>query len=82
MGNGIVRRLIKLGQAAVLYDRDRKAVTALAAEGPTEAVPAAVLSAALYGRFRSSQKPAFADKILSAMRKGFGVHIEPKVGRA
>ena len=43
-----------------------------------EAVPAEVLSAALYARFRSRQQHTFAEKILSAMRKGFGGHQEPK----
>ncbi len=43
-----------------------------------EAVPADVLSAALYARFRSRQDHTFAEKILSAMRKGFGGHQEPK----
>ncbi|HMG78315.1 MAG TPA: decarboxylating 6-phosphogluconate dehydrogenase [Xanthobacteraceae bacterium] len=43
-----------------------------------EAVPADVLSAALYTRFRSRQNHTFAEKILSAMRKGFGAHLEPK----
>src|SRR5436309_5118441 len=43
-----------------------------------EAVPADVLSAALYARFRSRQQHTFAEKILSAMRKGFGGHLEPK----
>ena len=43
-----------------------------------EAVPADVLSAALYTRFRSRRDHTFAEKILSAMRKGFGEHIEPK----
>jgi 6-phosphogluconate dehydrogenase len=42
-----------------------------------EAVPADVLSAALYARFRSRQSHTFAEKILSAMRAGFGGHIEP-----
>jgi 6-phosphogluconate dehydrogenase len=42
-----------------------------------EAVPADVLSAALYARFRSRQDHTFAEKILSAMRKGFGGHVEP-----
>jgi 6-phosphogluconate dehydrogenase len=42
-----------------------------------EAVPAEVLSAALYTRFRSRQEHTFAEKIISAMRKGFGGHIEP-----
>ena len=43
-----------------------------------EAVPADVLSAALYTRFRSRQNHTFAERILSAMRKGFGDHVEPK----
>jgi 6-phosphogluconate dehydrogenase len=42
-----------------------------------EAVPATVLTAALYARFRSRQERTFADKMLSAMRKGFGGHQEP-----
>jgi 6-phosphogluconate dehydrogenase len=42
-----------------------------------EAVPAQVLSAALYARFRSRQEHSFAEKIISAMRKGFGGHVEP-----
>jgi 6-phosphogluconate dehydrogenase len=41
-----------------------------------EAVPADVLSAALYARFRSRQEHTFAEKVLSAMRKGFGGHVE------
>jgi 6-phosphogluconate dehydrogenase len=43
-----------------------------------EAVPATVLSAALYARFRSRDDHGFADRLLSAMRKGFGGHIETK----
>ena len=42
-----------------------------------EAVPADVLSAALYARFRSRQAHTFAEKILSAMRFKFGGHVEP-----
>ena len=45
-----------------------------------EAVPAEVLTAALYARFRSRQDHTFAEKVLSAMRKGFGGHVEPKAG--
>ncbi len=45
-----------------------------------EAVPAEVLSAALYTRFRSRQQHTFAEKVISAMRKGFGGHVEPKKG--
>ncbi len=42
-----------------------------------EAVPAEVLTSALYARFRSRQDHTFAEKMLSAMRKGFGGHVEP-----
>ena len=41
-----------------------------------EAVPADVLTAALYVRFRSRQEHTFAEKMLSAMRQKFGGHIE------
>jgi len=41
-----------------------------------EAVPADVLSSALYTRFRSRQTHTFAEKMLSAMRYGFGGHTE------
>ena len=43
-----------------------------------EAVPAEVLTAALFARFRSRQEHTFAEKILSAMRDGFGGHKEPQ----
>ena len=45
-----------------------------------EAVPADVLSAALYARFRSRAQQPLREKLLSAMRKGFGGHVEPKNG--
>ncbi len=41
-----------------------------------EAVPAHVLTAALYERFSSRGEADFADKVLSAMRKEFGGHAE------
>jgi 6-phosphogluconate dehydrogenase len=41
-----------------------------------EAVPADVLTAALYVRFRSRQDHTYAEKILSAMRNKFGGHVE------
>ena len=41
-------------------------------------MPADVLTAALYTRFRSRQEHTFAEKILSAMRAGFGGHKEPQ----
>jgi 6-phosphogluconate dehydrogenase len=51
--------------------------TALAAI--EEAVPAAILTTALFTRFRSRETASFGDKLLSAMRKGFGGHHEAKV---
>jgi 6-phosphogluconate dehydrogenase len=42
-----------------------------------EAVPADVLAASLFVRFRSRQQHTFAEKVLSAMRLGFGGHVEP-----
>ena len=41
-----------------------------------EAVPVNVLSAALFARFRSRVDTTFGDKLLSAMRFGFGGHVE------
>jgi 6-phosphogluconate dehydrogenase len=41
-------------------------------------VPASVITAALYERFESRGEGQFADKVLSAMRSGFGGHMEKK----
>ena len=41
-----------------------------------EAVPAPVLAASLFARFRSRQEGTFGDKLLSAMRREFGGHAE------
>jgi 6-phosphogluconate dehydrogenase len=43
-----------------------------------EAVPADVLTTALYTRFRSRREHTFAEKLLSAMRFQFGGHVEQK----
>jgi 6-phosphogluconate dehydrogenase len=43
-----------------------------------EDVPVDVLAASLFARFRSRMDHTFADKVLSAMRKGFGGHVEKK----
>ena len=43
-----------------------------------EAVPVPVLAASLFARFRSRQSHTFGEKMLSAMRFGFGGHVEPK----
>lgn len=41
-----------------------------------EAVPVDVLAAALFARFRSRVETSYADQLLSAMRFGFGGHVE------
>jgi 6-phosphogluconate dehydrogenase len=46
-----------------------------------EAVPADVLTAALFVRFRSRQQHTFAEKMLSAMRQKFGGHVEQGTGK-
>jgi 6-phosphogluconate dehydrogenase len=43
-----------------------------------EGVPAPVLTQALYERFSSRGLGDFADRVLSAMRKQFGGHVEKK----
>ncbi len=45
-----------------------------------EAVPADTLARALFARFRSREEHTFGDKLLSAMRKQFGGHVEPGTG--
>ena len=47
-----------------------------------EAIPANVLAASLFERFRSREEHSFGDKLLSAMRSKFGGHVEhirPKI---
>ncbi|HVC91885.1 MAG TPA: decarboxylating 6-phosphogluconate dehydrogenase [Acidobacteriaceae bacterium] len=46
-----------------------------------EAVPVPVLSAALYQRFTSRGEADYQDKLLSAMRFGFGGHLEKPTGK-
>ena len=43
-----------------------------------EGVPAFVLTAALFERFASRDLDLFQNKVLSAMRFGFGGHVEKK----
>ncbi len=68
------------GFAGVVEDSGEGRWTLMAAI--EEAVPADVLSAALYARFRSRREHTFAEKLLSAMRKGFGGHVERHAGPA
>ena len=46
-----------------------------------EAVPVPVLSAALYQRFTSRGEADYQDRLLSAMRYGFGGHLEKVTGK-
>ena len=72
--------------AAALFDTPPSTNTPAASRTPAravdllaaieEGVPAPVLTAALYSRFASRGDDDFADKVLSAMRKGFGGHDE------
>ncbi len=45
-----------------------------------QAVPANVLAASLFARFRSRQDHTFGEKVLSAMRHKFGGHVERPAG--
>ena len=45
-----------------------------------EGVPAPVITASLFSRFESRGNAEFADRLLSAMRKQFGGHVEKKTG--
>ena len=47
-----------------------------------EAVPADVLAASLFARFRSRDEDAFAGKLLSALRHAFGGHAETPPAKA
>jgi len=87
-GSVISSWLLDLGAAALAHDPEldkfvgdvedsgegRWTIDAAIEEG----VPAYVLSSALYARFRSRQSHNFGEKVLSAMRMGFGGHVEPK----
>jgi 6-phosphogluconate dehydrogenase len=47
-----------------------------------EAVPTDVLAASLFARFRSRQDHTFGERLLSAMRFGFGGHVEGAIEKA
>jgi len=46
-----------------------------------ESVPVPVLSSALYARFTSRGEADYQDRLLSAMRFGFGGHLEKAAGK-
>ncbi len=86
-GSVVTSWLLDLTAMALLKDPDLSAYSGFVQDSGEgrwtiltaveEAVPADVLSASLYTRFRSRQEHTFAEKVLSAMRHGFGGHTEP-----
>jgi 6-phosphogluconate dehydrogenase len=87
-GSVISSWLLDLGAAALAKDPQLKTFSGFVQDSGEgrwtvqaaieEAVPADVLTSALYARFRSRQEHTFGEKMLSAMRFGFGGHIEGK----
>jgi len=85
-GSVISSWLLDLGAAALVKDPQLKEFSGYVQDSGEgrwtieaaieEAVPADVLTTALYARFRSRQEHTFGEKMLSAMRFGFGGHIE------
>jgi 6-phosphogluconate dehydrogenase len=87
-GSVIASWLLDLGASALATDPDLQKFSGYVQDSGEgrwtveaaieESVPAEVLTAALYARFRSRQRHTFGEKMLSAMRFGFGGHIEGK----
>jgi len=87
-GSVISSWLLDLGAAALAKDPQLKDFSGFVQDSGEgrwtveaaieESVPAEVLTASLYTRFRSRQSHNFAEKMLSAMRFGFGGHVERK----
>jgi 6-phosphogluconate dehydrogenase len=85
-GSVISSWLLDLGAAALAKDPQLKDFSGFVQDSGEgrwtveaaieEAVPAEVITSALYARFRSRQEHAFGEKMLSAMRFGFGGHVE------
>ncbi len=85
-GSVISSWLLDLGAAALAKDPQLKNFSGFVQDSGEgrwtieaaieETVPADVLSSALYARFRSRQEHTFGEKMLSAMRFGFGGHVE------
>jgi len=85
-GSVVASWLLDLSAAALIKDPELKAFQGRVSDSGEgrwtikaaidEAVPAHVLSSALYERFSSRGEADFADKLLSAMRYEFGGHLE------
>ena len=89
-GSVIASWLLDLSAAALIEDHDLSKFAGRVSDSGEgrwtikaaidEGVPVNVLSAALYERFSSRGEADFADKVLSAMRYGFGGHLEKRPG--
>ena len=85
-GSVIASWLLDLTASAMLHDSDLAKFAGRVSDSGEgrwtikaaidEAVPAPVLTAALYARFSSRGHADFQNKVLSAMRYGFGGHLE------
>ena len=85
-GSVISSWLLDLSASALAWDQSLEQFTGKVADSGEgrwtieaameEAVPANVLSAALYARYRSRSENTYGDRLLSAMRFGFGGHVE------
>jgi 6-phosphogluconate dehydrogenase len=85
-GSVVSSWLLDLSAAALARDHELEAFSGSVADSGEgrwaldaameEAVPAYVMSAALYTRYRSRVESTIGDKLLSAMRLGFGGHAE------
>jgi 6-phosphogluconate dehydrogenase len=85
-GSVVASWLLDLSAAALIKDPELKGFQGRVSDSGEgrwtikaaidEAVPTPVLSTALYERFTSRGEADFADKLLSAMRYGFGGHLE------
>jgi 6-phosphogluconate dehydrogenase len=90
-GSVIASWLLDLTAAALLEDPDLKGFAGRVSDSGEgrwtiraaidEAVPAPVLTTALYERFSSRGEADFANKLLSAMRYEFGGHLEKPAGK-
>ena len=91
-GSVIASWLLDLTAAALVADPDLKGFAGRVSDSGEgrwtlaaaidEGVPAPVISAALFGRLESQGHAEFADRLLSAMRKQFGGHVEKPSGGA
>jgi 6-phosphogluconate dehydrogenase len=85
-GSVITSWLLDLSASALMQNRDLSEFAGRVSDSGEgrwtikaaidEGIPAHVLSSALYERFSSRGEADFADKLLSAMRSGFGGHVE------